>query len=69
MKLQNSLRSYRANLIQPGIQAEDVEAHAAAGTLRTIRLRAPSCTHAQIAAHQVTGLPVHSVERIEVAAA
>jgi len=63
------LRSYRAALIPHGIQGEDVETHAAAGTLPTIRVKARDCQHAQWAAHIVTGRPVHSAERVEEVAA
>ena len=65
----NPLRSYRAALIPAGLEREDVETHAAAGTLPTIRVRARDCAHAQWAAHQVTGRPVHSAERVEEVAA
>lgn len=60
-----TLRSYRAAFIPVGIEGEDVETHAAAGTLPTIRVRARDCAHAQWAAKHVTGRPVHSAERVE----
>lgn len=59
------LRSYRAALIPPGIEREDVETHALAGTLPTIRVKARDCQHAQWAAHHLTGRPVHSAERVD----
>jgi len=63
------LRSYRAALIPLGIEGEDVETHAAAGTLPTTRVKARDCQHAQWAAHHLTGRPVHSAERVEEAMA
>jgi hypothetical protein len=59
------LRSYRAAYVPKGIEREDVETHATAGTLPMIRVKARDCQHAQWAAHQVTGRPVHSAERVD----
>ena len=58
-------RSYRAHLVPAGTPLDQVENLANAGGLTPLRLRATNGTSAQIHAHRVTGLPVHSVERVE----
>ncbi|WP_295855247.1 hypothetical protein [uncultured Xylophilus sp.] len=60
-----TLHSYRATVVPAEVAAEDVEGAAAAGLLRTIRVRAPHASHAVRAARHVTGLPVNHVERVE----
>lgn len=59
------LHSYRALLVPADLAAEDVERAADAGTLRQLRLRAPSASWATRAAHALTGLAVLRVERVE----
>ena len=63
------LRSYRAALIPAGLEGEEIETQALAGTLPTIRVKARDCQHAQLAASLVTGRRVHSAERVEEASA
>lgn len=63
------LRSYRAVLIPKGLDLNQVETKADAGTLPTIRVKARCSDRAQAAAHHVTGLPVLRVERVDGGAA
>lgn len=58
--------SYRAILIPPALEAEDVEAYAARRALPTIRLRAPNAVHAAACALWATRKRVFAVERVEV---
>lgn len=60
--------SYRAVYIPPGLEADDVEAHAARGALKQIRLRAQDATQAAACAIWATGRPVLEVQRVEVPA-
>lgn len=64
-----SLRSYRAHLIPAGVLPEHVETLAAAGGLKQLRLKASRCADAMVKAGATSGLPVHSVERVEGGAA
>jgi hypothetical protein len=58
-------RSYRATLIPPDIEFDDVEAHAARGMLPTLRVKADDAESAAAAAHRISGRRVLSVERVE----
>lgn len=58
-------RSYRAYLIPRHIEDDDVEAHHARGMLRQLRLKAANAEDAAARAHRITGLRVHSAERVE----
>lgn len=59
------LRSYRAHLVPPHINPEDVEDLADAGQLPTIRLKAATAEQAEAKAHITTGKLVLRVERVE----
>ena len=59
------LRSYRAHLVTPHINAADVEDLADAGQLPTIRLKAATAEQAEAQAHITTGKQVLRVERVE----
>ena len=59
------LRSYRATLVPPGTDYDQVEVKAGHGALPTVQLKARNASQAELAAHQVTGLPVLKVERME----
>ena len=59
------LRSYRAPLVPPGTDYEQIEAKADQGALPTIRLKASNSGRAELAAHHVTGLSVFKVEQVE----
>jgi hypothetical protein len=59
------LRSYRAHLVPPHINAADVEDLADAGQLPTIRLKAATAEQAEAKAHITTGKQVLRVERVE----
>ena len=59
------LRSYRAHLVPPHINAADVEDLADAGLLPTMRLKAANATQAEASAHLVSGKGVLRVERVE----
>lgn len=59
------LRSYRAHLVPPHINPEDVEDLADAGQLPTIRLKAATAEQAEAQAHITTGKQVLRVERVE----
>lgn len=56
------LRSYRAHLVPPHINAADL---ADAGQLPTIRLKAATAEQAEAKAHITTGKQVLRVERVE----
>lgn len=58
-------RSYRAHLIPAGVLPEHVETLAAADGLQQLRLQATDASDAMVKAHATSGLPVHSVERVE----
>lgn len=62
-------RSYRAYLIPRNIEDDDVEAHHARGMLTPLRVKAIDAEDAARRAHQVSGLRVHSAERVEEVAA
>lgn len=62
-------RSYRAYLIPRNIEDEDVEAHHARGMLTPLRVKAANAEDAAARAHRVSGLRVHSTERVEEVAA
>lgn len=59
------LRSYRAILWPPSIEAADVGEHAAKGALPTLRVKAYDADHAALLAAHATGQHVLQVERIE----
>ncbi len=59
------LRSYRAHLVPPHTNPEDVEDLADAGQLPTIRLKAATAEQAEAKAHITTGKLVLRVERVE----
>ncbi len=59
------LRSYRATLVPPGTDYDQIEINAGHGTLPTMQLKARNAGQAEQAAHHVTGLPVLKVERME----
>lgn len=56
-------RSYRATLIPANVHAADAELKASQGALPTIQFKAANAGQAAAMAHQVSGLPVLSVER------
>ena len=64
-----TLRSYRATLVPPGTDYDEVEVKASHGALPTVQLKARNASQAELAAHHVTGLPVLMVERVEGGAA
>ncbi len=61
--------SYRATLVPAHMAADDVQAHADAGALPTVRVRATDADHARRAAQDLMGLRVLNVERVEPATA
>ena len=61
------LRSYCAHLIPAGVLPENIETLAAVGGLESINVKSTDGATAMVAAHKKSGLPVHSVERIEAA--
>ena len=63
------LRSYRATLVPPGTDYDEVEVKASHGALPAVQLKARNASQAELAAHHVTGLPVLMVERVEGGAA
>lgn len=63
------LRSYRATLVPPGTDYDQIEVKAGHGALPTVQLKARNSSQAELAAHRVTGMPVLKVERIEGGAA
>lgn len=63
------LRSYRATLVPPGTDYDQIEVKADQGVLPTVQLKAANAGRAELAAHHVTGLPVFKVERMEGGAA
>lgn len=64
-----TLRSYRATLVPPGTDYDQIEIKAGHGTLPTVQLKARNASQAELLAHHVTGLPVLSVDRVEGGAA
>lgn len=60
-----SLRSYCAHLIPAGVLPENIETLAAVGGLESMNLKSTDGASAMVAAHKESGLPVHSIERIE----
>ncbi|MPT12425.1 hypothetical protein [Comamonas sp.] len=60
-----ALHSYRAILIPKNANAADIEDLADAGQLPTIRVKAPSCEQAEVAAQHVSGKKVLRAERVE----
>lgn len=59
------LRSYRCQLIPPGLAYDEVEQAADARALPELRLRAPSASYAQASAYHLTGRPVARTERLD----
>ncbi|MBV7459457.1 MULTISPECIES: hypothetical protein [unclassified Acidovorax] len=64
-----TLRSYRATLVPPGTDHDQIEVKAGHGALPTVQVKAPNASQAELAAHRVTGMSVLKVERIEGGAA
>lgn len=58
-------RSYRATLVPAGTASDEVDTLDALGKLPTIQVKSSSCEAAEQAAHQVSGLAVLCVERVE----
>lgn len=56
-------RPYRAMCVPHGTPPDQVEALARNGALRTVAIKARDADAAGKAAHQQTGMAVHSVER------
>lgn len=69
MQEKSSLRSYCAHPVPQGTALDQVELLANAKALRAPRLKAENAECAAHAAHHVTGLSVHSVERVDQVAA
>ncbi|KQM68793.1 hypothetical protein [Xylophilus sp. Leaf220] len=63
--LSSQTRTYRAHLIPAGVLPENIETLAAVGGLESINLKSTDGASAMVAAHKESGLPVHSIERIE----
>lgn len=60
-----TLRSYRAVIVPPHIEASELEQLADAGLLPTHNLSAATASAASNLAHLATGRPVLRVERLE----
>lgn len=60
-----AMRTYRATIIPPHIEAAELEQLADAGLLPTHKLSAPTASAASNLAHLATGRPVLRVERLE----
>lgn len=60
-----SMRSYRATLVPTGTDYDQIQIKADHCTLPTVQLKARNASHAELAAHHVTGLHVLKVERME----
>lgn len=60
-----TLRSYRAVIVPPHIEASELEQLADAGLLPTHHLSAATADQASNLAHLATGRPVLRVERLE----
>lgn len=60
-----TLRSYRATLVPPGTDYDQIEVKAGHSTLPPIQLKARNASQAELAAHHVTDLPALKAERME----
>lgn len=60
-----TLRSYRATLIPPGTNPDELEARADQGVLPTLQIKAVNHLTAERDAFRLTGKPVFRVERLE----
>lgn len=58
-------RSYRATLVPAGTAADEVETLAILGKLPTIQVKSGDAEAAGVAAHAVSGMAVHSIDRMD----